>query len=120
MEDVIDRPNASRSPEELAIHFVLRHAECRKALIGQTGEGRPSDALAGLRSTTTAAPVSTSACRSGESFARNTPPAAAVTQDDTCTARFLRAYAAARHFGAVSDKPRSPVITTQGIETECY
>jgi hypothetical protein len=100
MEDVIDRSHVSRSPEELAIHFVLRHAECRNALIGRTGEDRPSDALAALRSTTTAAPVSTSSSQCGESLALNSPPAAAVTQDDTCIARFLRAYAATRHFGA--------------------
>jgi hypothetical protein len=99
MEDVIDRSHVSRSPEELAIHFVLRHAECRDALSGRTQEERPSDAPAGHRSTT-AAPASTSASQCGESLALNSPPAAAVTQDDTCIARFLRAYAATRHFGA--------------------
>jgi hypothetical protein len=104
MEDVIDHTLAIISPEELAIHFVLRHAECRKALTRQTGEGRPE--VAPARSELPASPVNVDAPQPGERLPRDRPTIAGeVTRNDTCAERFLRAYAAARHPGPVGDAP---------------
>ncbi len=107
MEEVIDYTHATSSPEELAIHFLLRHAECRKALTGQTGEERLQLALE--RSRPDAPAVQSSGVysgRSGESLPSSTPPSGGVTENDSWAARFSRAYAAARHVSAGADAPR--------------
>ncbi|MEO6926511.1 MAG: hypothetical protein ABI129_07550 [Rhodanobacter sp.] len=38
MHDVIDCINATTSPEELAINFLMRHARCRMELSGRASE----------------------------------------------------------------------------------
>jgi hypothetical protein len=118
MEDVIDHTRDIISPEELAIHFVLRHAECRKALTRQTGEDRPEGALARLELPAT--PINVNARQPGESLRSDEPAVTGeVTRNDTCTERFLRAYAAARHPGPVGDTPgRARTVTSRGAGTE--
>lgn len=108
MEEVTDRIQASRSQEELAIHFLLRHAECRSALTGKTGRDRPYDARVPFRAdvSATAAQLFAVNLRQSAGHLSGTGAApAGVADDDSCTARFLRAYAAARHIGADADTP---------------
>ncbi|MGB6029728.1 MAG: hypothetical protein WBG22_08225 [Rhodanobacter sp.] len=92
MDEVIDR-TAPNSPEELAIHFLLRHAACRMALTEQAGEETLQQAL---QHACSGQPQPTSAAV-GEPAPSGAAAAAEVTKDDSCAARFSRAYAAARH-----------------------
>lgn len=92
MEEVIDRTVPS-SPQELAIHFLMRHAACRMALTEQAGEETLQQALQHARSgQSQPAPAA-----AGEAVSSVGTAAAEVTKDDSCAARFSRAYAAARH-----------------------
>lgn len=101
MEEVIDSINATSSPEELAINFLLRHARCRMALTGWTEENLLDHALAGSRLDTHAARQgATGSSGAGESAAADAAPTSAVAGDDSCAARFSRAYVAARHMSA--------------------
>ena len=98
MEEVIDRAQAARSPKELAIHFLLRHAECRKALTGLTVEDSLQEALAHCRPEAPCKqPEMAGSARSEESLSGGDSLPAGVTEDDSCAARFSRAHAAARH-----------------------
>jgi hypothetical protein len=90
MDEVIDR-TAPNSPEELAIHFLLRHAACRMALTEQAGEEALLQALQDAR------PGQPQPTPAGEPVPSGAAAAAEVTKDDSCAARFSRAYAAARH-----------------------
>ena len=113
MDEAIDRTHASSSPEELAIHFLLRHAECRSALTGKTGEDRPDGAAAPSRpdeSATHEAAINSQ--RSEGSLPSSHEAAAGVTRSDSCTASFLRAYAAARHIRVDVIKPDGVRPTT--------
>ena len=113
MEEAIDHSQATSSPEEMAIHFLLRHAECRSALTGQTGEERPHAAPAPTRSDEPAAhQIAINSQRSEGSLPSNHAASAGVTKGDSCTARFLRAYAAARHIRVDIDTPRRVRTTT--------
>jgi hypothetical protein len=95
MDAVIDRTDPT-SPEELAIHFLLRHAACRMALTGQAAEEALLQALLrahpGPRPQPAPAPAADAASR--------------VTRNDSCAARFSRAYAAARHRSAPAGTSR--------------
>jgi predicted aldo/keto reductase-like oxidoreductase len=107
MEEVIDSTNVTCSPEELAIHFLLRHAACRKALTGPTIEDRLHEALARSRPETPI--VEALGARSHqphERVSRASTPVAEVTENDSCAARFSKAYAAARHNPAQAVGPR--------------
>ena len=46
MEEVVDCVNVQSSPEELAIHFLLRYARCRRALMSSGDEGAQSARVA--------------------------------------------------------------------------
>jgi hypothetical protein len=94
MEEVIDR-TAPNSPEELAIHFLMRHAACRMALTGQAGEQALRQALQHACS----GPSQPAPAAAGEPAPSIAAAPAEVTKDDSCAARFSRAYAAARHRG---------------------
>ncbi len=99
MEEVVDWTHATNSPEELAIHFLLRHAECRMALIEQAGdEPLPNHAPSRFPPD---APVVLQAVansrQADELRSRGNAAAARVTENDSCAALFSRAYAAARH-----------------------
>ena len=119
MEDVVDHPQTTSSPEALAIHFLLRHAECRRALTGQTGEERPDAATEPRSLASVMQPAGTTPRPSEESLASNNAVTAGVTKDDSCTARFLRAYAAARHLEAGAEASDSvETATSQGAEDE--
>lgn len=121
MEDIIDPTSVTSSPEEVAIHFLLRHAECRKALTGLAGEERPHDVAAGSRlDQSVMQPVGSHWQPSDERPAGNAV-VAEVTKDDSCTARFLRAYAAARHIRAGAEASRRvESATIQGDEAESW
>ena len=120
MEQVIDRSHASSSPEELAIHFLLRHAECRSALTGSRGEDRPYDASAPPGPNVPAThPVPVDSRRSEESRPSKSAAEARVTKDDSCTARYLRAYAAARHIRVeIEVAPPARAATSAGTAAE--
>ena len=91
MEDVIDCIHSPCSPEELAIHFLMRHTACRRALtelanselLHQTAQHSPRDA--------------SDPNRTAADFRQPPVPPSEVTTHDSCAARFSRAYAAARH-----------------------
>ena len=101
MEEVIDCMNVTKSPEELAINFLMRHARCRMALTGWTDENILQQAPAGSRLD---APASQAAAADLSGSTENAmiaaAPAPAATGDDSCAARFSRAYVAARHMSA--------------------
>ena len=99
MEEVIDR-TASNSPEERAIHFLLRHAACRMALTGQADEEALLQAM--LRIHRDQQRQGVPPVRAPASPVEDAP-AAVVTKDDSCAARFSRAYAAARHRASPAD-----------------
>jgi hypothetical protein len=99
MEEVIDR-TASNSPEERAIHFLLRHAACRMALTGQADEEALLQAM--LRIHRDQQRQGVPPVRAPASPVEDAP-AAGVTKDDSCAARFSRAYAAARHRASPAD-----------------
>ncbi|MGB3462325.1 hypothetical protein [Rhodanobacter lindaniclasticus] len=98
MEEVIDC-TASNSPEELAIHFLLRHAACRMALTGQADEEALLQAMLRIRRDQRRQDVAPARTPAPVEAA----PAARVTRDDSCAARFSRAYAAARHRASPAD-----------------
>jgi hypothetical protein len=95
MEEMIDYVNAQNSPQEWAIHFLLRHTECRTALMSGTNECDqsakprldPGRRLQGVPATD----------KPGGSIAATTAPVRATASGESCAARFSRAYAAARH-----------------------
>mgnify|MGYP001046253558 CR=1 FL=1 len=88
MEKVIDC-SAPSSPEELALHFLMRHAACRMALTSQAGGEAPLHSCPSQpRQVATPA---------HEPAPADDVPTAEVTNYDSCAARFSRAYAAARH-----------------------
>lgn len=93
MDEVIDR-TVPNSPEELAIHFLMRHAACRLALTEQAGEEALQQALQHARHG-----QSLPAPAAGEPAPDVALAAAEVTKDGSCAERFSRAYAAARHRG---------------------
>jgi len=101
MEEVIDCMNVTKSPEELAINFLMRHARCRMALTGWTDENIPKQALAGSGLDTAASqPAAADLSGSDENVMTVATPAPVVTGNDSCAARFSRAYVAARHMSA--------------------
>ncbi|MEO8995526.1 MAG: hypothetical protein ABI299_13100 [Rhodanobacter sp.] len=107
MEEVIDCVNAQSSPEELAIHFLLRHAECRRALMS-SGEKRAQPArvapVLALRSKPADVPVAPTSVASPDV----TPVLVGVpASEESCAARFSRAYAAARHLSAADNALRA-------------
>ena len=120
MEDAVDRTHASSSPEELAIHFLLRHAKCRNALTGRTSEDRPYDASAPSEPDAPGTHlVAVDSRRSEETRPGKNVAVAGVTKDDSCTARFLRAYAAARHIRVeIEAAPRVHTTTIERTDAE--
>jgi len=102
MEEVVDC-TAPSSPEELAIHFLLRHAACRMALTGQVDEDALQQALVHARTRQAATRQPAAAPRESALAPAGGAPVAGVTKDDSCAARFSRAYAAARHMPAPVD-----------------
>ncbi len=97
MDQVIQGMHAVNSPQEWALHFLLRHAECRTALIAGTvacGQPEPLKAMPapGCQGTEAAATdyPSDSFMAQGESNATAAP-------GESCAARFSRAFVAARH-----------------------
>ncbi len=108
MEEFSDRINAMNSPRELAIKFLLRHARCRMVLSSEADEARQR-LLAALHLPDPASqlaeaaggPEATVAAVKGD--LRERPIAA----EETCAARFARAYAAARHMSTSGRKQGS-------------
>lgn len=96
----IDYVSARYSAPERAIHFLLRHNECRMALMSGTGEcqqpvqdGPQPAPGSGLQrvsvATGPAAPMAAASL-----------PVCVLGSGESCAARFSRAYAAARHLSA--------------------
>jgi hypothetical protein len=95
MEEMIDYVNAQNSPQEWAIHFLLRHTECRTALMSGTNEcDQPVKPPLDPGSRLQDVPATD---KLGNPIAAPTAPARATASGESCAARFSRAYAAARH-----------------------
>ena len=95
---VIDRTVASNSPQELAIRFLLRHAQCQKTLTARI-EGALFT-LAADEPLRNKPRMPKEAGRVGEFKADDAARAAAshgTDSQDSFLARFSQAYAAARH-----------------------
>lgn len=98
MEEAIDHIPSSGSPEELAIHFLMRHTACRLALTRHADAERSHHAPGHSPHQ----PIATDRVANDSRHAAvpapeaKAPPAEA-TRPDSCAARFSRAYAAARH-----------------------
>ncbi|MFC5527455.1 hypothetical protein ACFPPA_17060 [Rhodanobacter ginsengisoli] len=98
MEEVIEPITATHSPQESAIRFLLRHAQCQRALTIKV-----ENACAQLAAETRALDTATTR----QAAAGTRPPVAAVVEDGTPArpvapegsflGRFSQAYAAARH-----------------------
>ena len=97
MDQVIQDMHAVNSPQEWALHFLLRHAECRTTLMAATvacGQPEPLTAIAvtagqGAEASATDCPTDCYLSQ-GESHNESVP-------GDSCAARFSRAFVAARH-----------------------
>ena len=95
MEEMIDYVNAQNSPQEWAIHFLLRHTECRTALMnGTNGCDQPVKPLLDRDSKLQGVAATGKRC---DPVAAASVPARATASGESCAARFSRAYAAARH-----------------------
>lgn len=98
MEELIERTCGESSSHELAIHFLLRHAERRMALTIETDDQPRAAATAHPLDTDNKAHRATSEpvlVDVSAAVARSLP-------EDSFTARFSRAYAAARQIPASS------------------
>jgi hypothetical protein len=103
MEEMIDYVTAQNSPQEWAIHFLLRHTECRTALMSGTNEcdqsvEPPLDLGSRLQDVS-------ATDKSGGPIAAAATPARATASGESCAARFSRAYAAARHSSVPNNEP---------------
>lgn len=98
MEEFSDQSNVMNSPHELAIQFLLRHATCRMALSSEADEAHQR-LVAALHKLDAAGehPEAADAPAGTPPAAANSKPAKPIAAEDTCAARFARAYAAARH-----------------------
>lgn len=94
-EVTMEEVNARNSPQELAIRFLLRHAECQRMLIGTASQERqPAEANA-QRSDTTNAIDKGKFADIGALSCTQKP-----TLEGSFSARFSQAYAAARQLSS--------------------
>lgn len=105
MEEFSDSSNVMNSPHELAIQFLLRHARCRMVLSSEADEARQR-LLAALHELDAASghAAAANAPAGTRPAAANSKPAKPIAAEDTCAARFARAYAAARHMSTSGRK----------------
>jgi hypothetical protein len=89
---VIDSTVASNSPQELAIRFLLRHAQCQKTLTARIEMALWKLAV---EAHTPQHAVSKREFRAAD--AARAAPSNGVVSEDSFLARFSQAYAAARH-----------------------
>lgn len=95
---VIDRTVASNSPQELAIRFLLRHAQCQKTLTARIEGALWKLAVDAPRCNEAHTPqqaISEGEFKAAE--AARATPSNGVASEDSLLARFSQAYAAARH-----------------------
>ena len=96
MEEVIERTCGECSSHELAIHFLLRHAERRMTLTSETSDQpRAAATVHQLDPGNKVQRATTGSLLADASAAKIVP-------EDSFSARFSRAYAAARHIPATS------------------
>ncbi len=98
MEEIIEPITATNSPQELAIRFLLRHAECRSALTIEVENACLQ--LAADAQGLDAATIRQAAAGTGKPVAAvvdGGTPARPVAPEGSFLGRFAQAYAAARH-----------------------
>lgn len=95
---VIDSTVASNSPQELAIRFLLRHAQCQKTLTARIEKALWKLAVDAPRRNEAHTPQqAVSKCEFKAADAARAVPSNGVASEDSFLARFSQAYAAARH-----------------------
>lgn len=97
MQEDIDAVDARNSPQEWAIHFLLRHNQCRMALVGDAGEGGQSMRVMPAIALSCEVPVVAVLQEPVRSVASAGVSPRMSASGDSCAARFSRAFAAARH-----------------------
>ncbi|HWU76737.1 MAG TPA: hypothetical protein VN043_09535 [Rhodanobacter sp.] len=102
MEEVIERTCGNSSPHELAIHFLLRHAERRMTLTTETGDQPRAAATVHQLDTDNRARRATTAPKWVAAVVAQGAGVTETVSEDSFAARFSRAYAAARHIPAPS------------------
>lgn len=98
MEEVIERTCGECSSHELAIHFLLRHAARRMALTSETGDQPRAAATVHRLDPDNKAQRATVAPKLADASTAVTK----IVSEESFSARFSRAYAAARHIPASS------------------
>lgn len=107
MEKVINCVNVQDSPQEQTIRFLLRHAECRAALMHCSDEDAQPASVAPALTAEGMHQDPPGAHTSAASAAVTPVSGDAIAAGDSCAARFSRAYAAARHLSAPDGALRS-------------
>ena len=97
MEEIIDYASVRNSAPERAIHFLLRHNECRMALMSDTSERHQPVRVRPLSDPGSELQRVSVATRPVPPMVAASLPARALGSGESCAARFSRAYAAARH-----------------------
>lgn len=113
MEEASTDTHPSSSPNELAIRFLLRHAQRRQALVATTiAERRQLAADMCKRIPVHAQPERISTPARGEAPKAPTTAPPQVTREGSFVTRFSLAYAAARH--PTGSQRRSETNTSKG------
>lgn len=98
MEEVIEHIISGNSPQELAIRFLLRHAECLRALtIGADNNALQSAASVQMLDTGTTRQEAAGAGKPAAAMVAGRTPPLPVAPEGSFLGRFSQAYAAARH-----------------------
>jgi hypothetical protein len=100
MEQVIEGIRGQSSPHELAIHFLLRHAERRMALTSEIDDSPRLAAVLQRVDPENKLHNATLGSRLADAVAAHSAAVAETAPEDSYAARFSRAYAAARHIPA--------------------
>lgn len=118
MEEVIEHSIAGDSPQKLAIRFLLRHAEPRRALtIGAENSGpQPAASVQRLDTATTRQDAVSTGKLAAAVVAGRTPPLAAAPEG-SFLGRFSQAYAAARHLPPARRASEAGSRRTNGSST---
>ena len=104
MEEVVDCITNQSSPQVLAIHFLLRYAGCRRALMSSGDEVALSSRVAPVPAPGSKCPDIAGALTS----VAVTPTAVrARVSEESYATRFSRAYAAARHLSTLDHVPQA-------------
>ena len=97
MDQVIQDMHAVNSPQEWALHFLLRHAQCRTTLMAGKDACAQAEPLTALAVPAGQCAEASATDGLGDRFAAQDESDAPCASGDSCAARFSRAFVAARH-----------------------